>query len=443
MITQPATQRCIYETGSNCMIQLGIEVSQTKFVEPVINFLNKHVFGLHLQLKLQSRDTGILQYTNDDPPIFQVTPLPVTHKNHLQQISESFISDHYVNPSIRLGSIGYTNNFIVLNLSHSVGDGGYFRFIIEQLNKFLHNEKSPFWDKKIPYFQREPVDIFRNDLKNAPQSDFSWWNKPKVNRVYSNTKSINPSFDLKTNCEYVTKRIDSSNLACFYPIPNSPKKGRLHGLTNSFWTSIYLASSIHNLSLPKPIGIEDHISMPTVVDLRRYMNISEIGFDVGNNFSNVIPYASVSLEEKLSCIGQRMKNNMFELMKKKNDIYTLKSFDNILNAPKKSKPPPGCSVELTYVGPIHIKEPIVDIWCGHSMNVRSSAISMMGFSIVNDNIGRNELVTRLRYSPPYFDDSEAKNMANVIDFCLKNIEDTMTVNQALEEAASYAKTIND
>ena len=130
-----------------------------------------------------------------------------------------------------------------------------------------------------------------------------------------------------------------------------------------------------------------------------------------------------------------MKADMFRLMKEGRDIGNLKTYlkmDFSKNKKIELNPKNGCGVELTYTGPVQFKEPIVDIWNGHSMNVRSSTISLMGFSIVDEK-GKNEIVTRLRFPPNVFDYEEALNMSKSIEFCLKNIPGNCTIREAIEK----------
>ncbi|OHT14095.1 hypothetical protein TRFO_03096 [Tritrichomonas foetus] len=448
--SKPVTPKYLFEIYANCNIQLGIEVCQPNLINEIIDKLNKTIIGLHLKL-----NDGFIHTVKSDPPIFKI---PNFLK--LQEASEFFVNNYFVNSEKRLGSIGYCDDKVILNISHAVGDGGYFRYIIDH----LFDTSIP----SIPNFPNEASEIFNAQIKNAPNKVNNWSNQTQVNRVTSNNIQKLETKNLRA--KYITNRLDSESLSCL------GQDGKIHSLTDNLWTSIYLATAIHNGRIDK------QISMPTCIDLRRYLNpnsnlkdthhnlnahqsvnehqknqmnnnngfISNYmnGYDVCNCFSNVTPFADVSLNSTIGEIGLKMRQSMHSLMNQHYDFGVLRVYDT-MNPTKPSSSPKfdysahienakkGCGVELTYVGPIHITKPITDVWIGHSMLVRSNTISLMGFGIESED--KNEIITRLRFPPNAFSYEEAAKMAQIIEFCLKNVKKTDTVAEAIEKITHNIK----
>lgn len=434
-------KKYLFDINANCMIQLGIEVNQSKYVDKIINFLSNTVIGLHLKQDKQTDGTDIITHTFDDPPIFKLPNSINKNQNTVQQLSEMFISNYNVPPTTRLGSIGYNNKQVVLNISHSVGDGGYFRYIIENLNSYLcNNSNSNMNFSNIPYFPNESTEIFKDFINKSPDPITVWWNQSKINRVYSKkiTKAEKISRSKPVKCKYITMRLP------LHQLQNYSNTNKIHGLTDSLLTSIYIASNVHNYSDSLNFKFDDFISMPVCVDLRRYMQTSKIDFSICNNFSNVTPFSSISHNDTVATVGRKIKADMFRLMKERRDIGNLKSYLK-MNFTKNNEieldPKNGCGVELTYTGPLKIKDPITDAWMGHSLNVRSSTISLMGFAIQNER-GKDEIILRLRFPPNVFDDEEAFNMSKSIEFCLKNVHNDWSIRNAIEKTCDFHKNFN-
>ena len=427
--TKKVTPKHLFEIYANCMIQLGIEVSNGKFIPEIIEKLNKTVIGLHLKF---DEDPGLLVSIKDDPPIFKIP----NHFQTLKDASNFLKNKHYVDSSIRLGSIGYNDDKIILNISHSVADGGYFRYIVDHL---FSNDK----DKAIPLFPLEANEIFKDAIAKAPNTISNWSNQSQVTRVYSHV--INKLNFSDITAKYITSYININDLSNNIAIQQDENgKFKAHGITESLWLSIFLAASTHNNNY------QHHISMPTCVDLRRYL--TNYSYDTCNCFSNVTPYCHFSDEDTVKVVGERLRKSLQQLMKENRDLGVLRVYDTLSPKRINQKTPidriksienakTGCGIELTYIGPIFIKNPIKDVWIGHSMNVRSNTISLMGFGVQSPDKENCKIVTNLRFPPTAFSVQEAEKMSKVINYFLVNINQEEKMKEVIKKLSSFYRTL--
>jgi hypothetical protein len=93
----------------------------------------------------------------------------------------------------------------------------------------------------------------------------------------------------------------------------------------------------------------------------------------------------------------------------------------------------GLGLNVTNIGPLRIKWPIVDAWASIRIaeSFASGSLSITAFSVTGKR--RNDLAMRLRYGDGVFGDDEAATMAKSIGHFVRHIRLDRNVQSALDE----------
>lgn len=131
----------------------------------------------------------------------------------IEQVSIDLSIKHKNDPYIRFRSIGYNDN-----ISHSVADGGYWKYTIDN----ILDDKNINIPSRFPYGLQ---DVLKEEYDKAPSDIPFWGENEKVNGIPSNF----PSELLQTkDVSYSTARIPSKMLQCY-----DSRNKTLHSFTNS------------------------------------------------------------------------------------------------------------------------------------------------------------------------------------------------------------------
>ncbi|OHT12094.1 hypothetical protein TRFO_03715 [Tritrichomonas foetus] len=406
-----------FELSGKKMVQLAFEVESKSFIDKIVNHFSSNVLGLHLRLK-----PGFLVYKPNSAIIHHLPD----NLTSLESASD-FLAKNIDNEN-SLGNIGYNDHQVVLNVSHSLADGGYFKF----LTKSLFSDD--FGKKKLnASFPKEVREIFADEINSSSIENIGYWyHNPKVNRIFSGSQNRIPSKYAK----YFTVRMNSDSLKF---VQRDNKNNSLHGVTESLWLSLFLASIVHTQKQKNNFSLPEFVSMPTCTDFRNKIK-GKVDYSICNCYSHVTPFARVEANKTLKEIGSEMKKDMKMRLNRNDDLAFMKFLDSDECAKANKKPKiPGVNIELTYVGPLEIKKPVVDAWCSLVMEGKpiENILSLMGFSVFDKERSLNDMVVRLRYASSMLTDKEVSDIIKSLEFCMKNIVMEMTVKDAVEEINKF------
>lgn len=412
MLSIPYQDRYQFELSANCSIQLAFEVEEKKYVQQIISNLSKKVIGLHMRLN----DKG-------DHIFYQETPPPIIKIPNFKNIEIATLNygiNYKLNPFTRFGSIGYNDNMVILNISHSVGDGGYFKYITENI---FDNS-----NVKIPsHFPYEINDILKEKFDKSPNNIPFWDDNKDVNRITTN----DPTKLFKTKeVAYSTVRIPSHQLQCY-----SQKDKKLHAFTDYLWSSLFVSSIVHSHS-----SIPSTVCIPTCTDLRRYL--SKQNYSICSFYSTVSPCVAVRPNDSLRFIGESLKRDLNRRMKIGEDLGFLKTIESLSDQSRDVKivdSPKKVGIELTYVGAVNIKRPITNIFMNLNMdaNYTDSILSLMGFACKSED--KNDVTLRLRYSPSTLYKEEVVKMMKSIEFILTKIPPETSLIDTVKAVTMFHK----
>lgn len=350
---------------------------------------------------------------------------------------------------VALGSIAINeeNKIIVLNANHRLCDGGFFKFL-------MNNYISGNWPKDSPKFPRFTSDLFNDRISKSPKV-LSLLNDPTVTRIHN----IEPMHDIKLLPNNISTRvfkdvyhpdskdynfagniIDSStnqkrymnNVEIVIPAKNyktyNPKTNAPSHLTEYLWLSQFLVGSALN---GKPFT---SFKIKTVNDLRRYL--PNPGFVDCYHCSVTAPSVpSISLDDKLSTIGRKLRKDLFNMMDAGINFSVLKS------PVDQEKIITGIDFGITGVGAIRIKKPIVDAHLSFLANATQignvsnyiGSIFLSTVSAFNLSTHENNIVSKVSYNPNLFSEKDIKTYMERIRYILTNVSLDETVGNVFDK----------
>ena len=137
-------------------------------------------------------------------------------------------------------------------------------------------------------------------------------------------------------------------------------------------------------------------------------------------------------------IGELAKEmrSRFEYLKKNHGIIAEVERDFATNFKKNAS-----IAHVSNVGPVRYEAPIVDFHMQQTMEAEATntVVSVLSWSKIG--YGRNDVLTRLRYSPLVMSDHNAKVLDESIRFYMRNITPNMTIGEAFNELQKFQKTV--
>ena len=210
--------------------------------------------------------------------------------------------------------------------------------------------------------------------------------------------------------------IQSKDLQCY-----NKKTKKCDGLTESLWTSLCLSA----MSINKKLS---NFGCSTCSNIRGFGNSKVLNnLDVCNCYSAITVKTKAREDATIEEIGRELRNDF----KKKYNDESLFAYLKALGGNIPVLGLKGVGTEITNVGPIPIKKPVVDCHLGILMNsdFTESVISLMGSSVISSE--KNEIALRLRYGPNKVSEEEATKIAKRIVHLMKNVPKETRIDEAL------------
>jgi hypothetical protein len=398
MIRRRATSYEAMDMSCHCNICIGLQFADKSVIPQVLDKLDRSVYGLHL-----SYNDGYITRVPASAPRHR---LPNDIRD-LHRASQWLNQTHPLVFSERLASLGYNDTKVILNITHSYADGGYFRYLIDHLFDPAPGD--------LPALPPILQDRLPNEFAAAQNVAVPWTFDPYLTRFSTRHATFaNPSQFIK----YETLRFRAEDLQCF-----NRETRRFENVGDHIWLSELLAIAVHSGKLPDLSGIS------TCVDTRSHFKTLPSGYTLLKCFTQVTASTPLSPRQTLRQVGNGMRADLIRRRGILEDIARIK-FDD---SKPVGKPFPGIVLEVSNMGPIALKWPIVDAWTGLSMHSQftGDGVSVMSFSVEREKV--KELVLRFRYSDGRLGDDEACAIAKSLEHCMKHISLDRTVQSAFDE----------
>jgi hypothetical protein len=383
-----------------CDLSLAFEFANRSAVSQALDNLDRSVLPLHLR-----HENGDLISVPSPAPRY---PLP-TQIHDLTTATNWVHNHHPINYNQRLANLAFNDSKVVLNMSHGFSDGGYLKFLTEHL--FDSNPVS------LPSLPPRIEDLLSSEFAVAPTESFYWTYDPELIRFSTRHSNLGNGSEF---IQFKTLRFRAPELPSF-----NQKVGKLKDTTDCIWMALLLSSAVVGGSLP------EWAAFCNCADLRRRLQKPDLS--ILKFYGHLNARTKLGRELTLREVGRRLREDMMQRFDGFEEIGRIKYGEK---RPQRS-PFPGVILEVSNVGPIRIKWPIVDVWAG--LRVRSElpgdSLSIMAYSIVGEK--KNDLVLILRYSDAKVGEDEIVEIAKLVEYMMKKMSLDRTVQSAFDELKEF------
>jgi hypothetical protein len=386
---RPASAFEALHLTTHTSIQFGIEVDNPKIIPEYIDEISRLVLPLHIA----ARDKELWKLPG---------PIPITEiPKFVKTLSDActWMGLQGLPKDGRICNLGISGNRLVMNVNHMAGDGGLFLSLVDYLGNGRHPAKYPQVLKASDILLAD--EIARSD--------------PRPYRASEATKVISPishpEIPRETLAEFIRFDLPTSELQCF---DQTTKK--VSRLTESIWTSFIIAASVFNDKL-------EEFCCPTCYDLRT--NHNNVDFEKASLYTIVAPKAICRPTETIGEMGSKLRRSLNDQLTGSQKVAFMRGiFDESI--------PSGCSIEISHLGRIRLKKPIVDMVGQIQMEdwATANCTSLLSYAKVNES--GNHFHAGLRYPRSKLSREQAAVVAKLIEFGLRNLSPKMTIKEAFE-----------
>ena len=386
---------------SGTMIQLGVRVSDPKFVPQLVEEASKMSVGLHVCR------VGDEVWRTHDPVVIRRLP------RWIRSVEDAceWTAVQGLPSRERCSNLAVGDDIVVLNSNHMAADGGFFKQVLTRYQECLAGIPA----KRYPQFL-EPTDA--HYAKELAATKAVPYDQGSCTVVRCKDKVGVPD---KAPTHAWMFRLPTRKLRCF-----DPQKGRVSGLTEAIWTSLILSASAFN-------GEIGTMKCGTCCDLR---GSHEYRPELACDFTIVAPEAHCSPSETVAEMGRKMRESLTQLLNSEHRFAFLRP--DLYKWPRVES---GCGLEISHLGPLTFKRPIVDACMNILMENKETedCVSLLSFCKVNEEM--DVFQGRLRCPPTRLNPCEARVLGKTIEYGLRTISPEMTIKDAFEALVSYKKTL--
>ena len=392
-----------FYNSSGGMVQFVIKVKNPNKIQNILTTLNQNVLGFRLTTNSDSIFSKI-----QDAHIFKIPD-----NLDLNEAGQYMYLNHTLPFSEALGTLGYNNNCIVMNMSHQIADGRYCTFVLD----YLTNRRD------------SPTDILPINMENTLDSKIKESNiklphlflDKDITRIYQKKNVKHPEkFKI---AKHISFNFPTRELRCY-----NKEKNICHGLTDALWSSFILSAFAFNG------GIQNqNAGCTTCIDMRKYIDSSLINWAACNIYSSVTVASPINESMTLSTFEANLRK---DLTRKLNEGYQY-AFLKTLTPPPPGMNIPGIGLELTNLGPFYVKDPITDVFFKSSVSDKNCdpLFSLSSFSVVSSS--KNHFYVNMRYKPSIFNDDDARSVGLGTRFALRHLSPSMTIKESIKFISDF------
>lgn len=297
-----------------------------------------------------------------------------------------------------LGTIAVNNQYIVFNTQHLVADGHALTSLASRLANGIKT-------RKITGLPISNFDIFKKEIEEAPDQK-EYFDNSKKYQMFPRRKIQN------------TNRFDSVNLTipidklqCF-----SKKDKKCHRISEAFWSAAILSGFALNNNFGKACIL-------TVVDLRQFMK-TKLSLLNLNMWSHVYEYAEPNINDEIETMYRKLRNDYNDNISKGRQFTFLKNGIEF--------PSDNLAAQVSSVGPIHIKPPIIDAFINSDFTINGSNYLINNtYSVIGN--GKNDIHILTSFPPDGMYRKDAKRYSKMFEYCMKYISPNMRFKDVIDE----------
>jgi hypothetical protein len=400
VLSRPATpyEKLFFQTHE--VIQFGVQLSHSRFVDSYVNNLVKSISALHI------RTDGTNFYSLAEPaPIFQM-PQSVRSARDAAYWADAHLKLPF---SDRMGAVGVRDDLVAVSVSHSCIDGV----------SFLHLFKGkPVESSTFPVSLDS---LLADEMSRIPDSQAARHaaNGARLTRVpWSSSVDTTGGY-----CKYIWGESPPEKFRSF-----DSKSGKLKQLTEFLWTSLILTFVAVN-------GSYDKLGCTTCVDVRPYCDCAHS--PVGNRFVSIAVLSDRTNDDTItvSDLGRRLRKDFSEKIRTRYFAATLKgSADHFVMTSDRT-----AFTDLSSVGVFKLPELVADLWIQQTMlsNASEGMLPFICYSVAGKE--RTKVGTRLHYSPTAVNARDANRIFKSVMHSLETIPASATLREAVDELRRFQR----
>ncbi|OHS97013.1 hypothetical protein TRFO_36845 [Tritrichomonas foetus] len=411
-----------FYNSSGGMVQFAMRVKSSSFIPKIIDILDKNVLGFRLITK------GDMIYSKSQ----HANIFAIPNNQSLIESAQYMYENHTLPFEQTLGSIGFNNDTIVLNMSHQIADGKYFTFVLDYLTNYLSADEN---NSNALHFETDVLpmnmeSIFSDKIEKSNIKLPHLFVDKEITHIHQKTTINNNPNDSKRSCQYVSFNFPTNRLRCF-----NKSKNTCHGLTDSLWSSFILSALAFNGMMEK----EELTGCTTCVDMRQFLDNSLINWSTCNMYSSVTVSATMNEKMLLHNFERLLRDDLKYKLNKGYQFAFLKT----LTPPPPGMVVPGIGLELSNIGPFFVKSPITDVFMKSSVGDSNGdpLFSFSSFTVVDKKENYNEFYANMRYKSSIFHTKDAEAVGLGTKFALLNLDPNMTIKEALDAIKQFQKGI--
>jgi hypothetical protein len=301
-------------------------------------------------------------------------------------------------------------DIVAVNTSHNVADGSYLKRAVSLCLSDSVDE---------PHLYPTPI----NETYKAEIERSKKFSRPMFPYRSCTGFPIDPNHpDLAptgTHCIYWTFRLQAHELNCFDKYTK-----RMKNLSEALWIAKSLALGTRGKSV-------DILAIPTILDLRRYVDPKRINNTCLNNVGSTNLAVKTSPTMKLSEVAKKFRSELMQ------DEAALIPFLSITSSEYWLAKPNFCYGNVSNLGVITLTPPLKDVYINSKNNGYGvdNQIFTAAFSVATPF--RNELRLLYRFSPHTVPVKEAHIIAQSFLHILRHIPFEMTIAEAHQETEAF------
>ncbi len=382
------------------VIQLGVKVSDARYIPQLIEEASKMSVGLHV------RRVGNEIWRTNEPPIIINLPTWIESVEDACQ----WTAQQKLPSSTRCSNLSVGQNILILNSNHMAADGGFFKQVLTRFQESLAGIPA----KRYPQTLISSEDYYRVHEIEAGKP----FNHSGCTCVMTDCKE---GVHDKAETFVWAFKFPTKELNCF-----DKAKGRPSSLTEAIWSSYILSALAFN-------GKLGTMRCETCCDLRKtHQFMPEVACD----FTIAAPEAVCKPTETVADMGKQIRNDLQQILGS-NRRFAFWNQD-LANYKPIAK---GCALEISHLGTIAFKKPIIDACMQIMMESKQTeeVVSLLTFSKVNED--HDDFYGRLRCSPHRLNVTEGRILGMTVEHALKNISPKMTIQEAFDELVRFQHTL--
>ena len=353
-------------------------------------------------------------------PIYRI-PSGITS---LPQLNEWMFNNHRQKFYERNGTIAIDEKRIVMNTSHMCTDGNYILNLIDHLSR-----PNEHWE--MPPIPQSAAHTYKEKIKLHPETAILCLGDPNISRVFPKQK---PS---KKNVFYGNHHI----ICPISEIKNySAHDDKVHQISENQWTSIALsAAAFNHFSFDRT-----KFSISTVYDLKRLLSENERNNKALQNYVASLPAtAHPTPKTTVRELGNLMRKDFIRGINEKDYFSHMKSLDDFIFRRWRRPTLPGLGFEYSSMGILKIQPPIKDahvtLMCEPAMGC--GQLSFLSFTKENVVKKTKEFIGELQFNSMDITPEESLIISKSIEYSMKKLKDSTTVEDAIEELYHFQNSL--